>query len=95
MKIYIDKEYKCHAQNDGTLTEVETAFFDGKCAEFIDGYVFVPSGSVWIRENGEECPGELAVPWKDPNKLDKAQREYEKQLLAEYAEALKTVGVTL
>ena len=95
MIIYIDKNYKCHTNNDGTMLEVETPFFDGKCAEYIQGYIFVPSGSVWVRENGEEYHGEVAVPWKPYAELDRAQRAYEKQLLAEYAEALKVLGVTV
>lgn len=38
MRIYIDEEYKCHVTNDGTMREVETDFFNGKCPEYIEGY---------------------------------------------------------
>lgn len=89
MKIYIDSEFKCHAINtDNTFQEVETSFFDNKCTTFIEGYRFVPEGEVWIREDGVVFSGEMVAPWKDWNELNDAQREYEKQLLAEYAEAL-------
>ena len=42
--IYIDNDYKCHTSNDGTMREVQTDFFDGKCQIFIEGYRFIPSG---------------------------------------------------
>ena len=93
MRIYIDTEFVCHITDDGTMTAIETDFFDGKCDAYIEGFRFVPSGSSWTREDGEAFCGEMIAPWKPYSELDAAQREYEKQLLAEYAEALKTVGV--
>lgn len=33
MKIYIDSEYHCHVTDDGTMTAVETDFFDSKYKE--------------------------------------------------------------
>ena len=51
--IYIDSEFKCHSVNDGTMTAVETDFFDGKCPAFVEGYRFVPTGETWTREDGE------------------------------------------
>ena len=95
MKIYIDSEFKCHVTNAENLTAVETDAFDGKCDAYIEGYRFVPSGESWERSDGFVFHGEMIAPWKDYNELDAAQREYEKQLLATYAEALKTVGVKL
>jgi hypothetical protein len=91
--IYIDSEFKCYVSDDGTMTAVETDFFDGKCDTFIEGYRVVPAGESWTRSDGVVFYGEMVAPWKDYNELDAAQREYERQLLAEYAEALKTVGV--
>lgn len=93
--VYIDSEFKCHAVNDGTMTAVETTFFEGKCDAFIEGYRFIPSGENWKRSDGVVFHGEMIAPWKDYSELDAAQREYEKQLLAKYAEALTIVGVTL
>lgn len=95
MKIYIDAEFKCHITDDGTMTAVETSFFDGKCAEFIEGYRFVPDGAEWHREDGSVFHGEMIAPWKDYSELDNAQRAYERQILNEYAEALKTLGVSV
>ena len=88
MKIYIDSEYKCHLINDGTMTEVDTTFFDGKCDAFIEGYRFVPSGESWAREDGTIFTGEMVAPFKDYSELDEAQRQYEKELLSETQEAL-------
>lgn len=82
--IYIDSDYKCHVSNDGTLTAIETDFFDGKCDAFVEGYRFVPEGESWAREDGEVFQGEMAAPWKDFDELDNAQREYERKLLEEY-----------
>lgn len=93
--IYIDSEFKCHTVNDGTMTAVETDAFDGKCAAFVEGYRFVPNGESWTRSDGVVFHGEMISPWKDYAELDNAQREYERQLLAEYAEALSVVGVNV
>lgn len=82
--IYIDSEFKCHVADDGTMTAVEADFFDGKCDTFVEGYCYNDSKG-YVQ----------TYPWKPYNELDAAQREYEKQLLATYAEALKTVGVEL
>lgn len=71
--IYIDLENKCHVTDDGTMTAVETDFFDGKCDTFIEGYCYE------VRENGTAI-----YPWKPYSELDAAQREYERQMLAEY-----------
>lgn len=82
--IYIDSEYKCHSVNDGTMSEIQTDVFDGKCDAFIEGYCYE------AKENS------VAIyPWKDYNELDAAQRDYERNLLAEYAAALETLGVSV
>lgn len=85
MKIYIDADFKCHTANDGTMTEVQTDFFNNKCKIFIEGYRFVPSGSTWTREDGVVFAGEMVSPWKSYDELDAAQREYEQ----EFVEAAK------
>lgn len=87
-KIYIDFDYKCHVTNDGTMREVETDAFDGKCDTFIDGYRFVPNGESWTRSDGVVFHGEMVSPWKDYFELDHAQREYEKEKLADAENAL-------
>ena len=89
MKVYIDKNFKCHATNtDGVFREVETDFFNGKCNAYIEGYRFVPAGEIWMREDGTVFRGEMVAPWKDYAELDSAQREYELQQLAQYEAAL-------
>ena len=93
--IYIDSEFKCHVTADGTMLGVQTERFDGKCDAFIEGYRFVPTGLSWTRSDGAVFHGEMISPWKPYAELDNAQREYERQLLATYEEALKTVGVKL
>ena len=93
--IYIDTEFKCHITDDGTMTAIETDFFDGKCDAYIEGYRFVPDGEVWEKEDGSVFRGEMIAPWRDYAELERAQMAYERQLLAEYAEALKVLGVTV
>lgn len=92
-KIYIDSEFKCHVADDGTMTAVETSFFDGKCDSFIEGYRFIPSGESWTRSDGEVFTGEMVCPWKDYFVLDGMQRAYELGMLAEFTEALRIMGV--
>ena len=91
MMIYIDSEYRCHTSNpDGTFREVvlsegAEAFFVNKCTTFVEGYRLKPEGETWVRDDGEVFSGsEMITSWKDYKELDAAQREYERQMLAEY-----------
>ena len=93
--IYLDSDFKCHVANDGTMTAVETDFFDDKCAAFVEGYRFVPEGKSWTRSDGEVFHGEMIAPWKDYNELDSAQRKYERSLIVDMRNALNKLGVTL
>lgn len=99
-KVYLDQDFKCHTVNDGTMSEVETGYFDGKCDSYIEGYRFVPTGENWIREDGEIFRGEMIAPWKDWRQLDEAQRGYEREQytameaeLADARAALEILGV--
>lgn len=94
-KIYIDSDFKCHITDDGTMKSIETEAFDGLCDGYIEGCRFVPAGECWTRDDGSVFFGEMITPWKNSTELDELQREYEKHLLSEYAEALKTLGVTV
>lgn len=88
--IYIDSDYQCHtADPDGAFRKVETDFFKGKCDAFIDGYRFVPVGESWTRSDGEVFHGEMIAPWKPYFELDSAQREYEREQMADMETALK------
>lgn len=93
--IYLDSDFKCHISGDDTMTAVETAAFDGKCHAYIEGYRFVPSGQAWVREDGAIFAGEMVAPWKPWDELDEAQREYERQLVAEYEAALSEIEAAL
>lgn len=84
MKIYIDKEFKCHTVNDVTMRSVDNSFFDGKCDEFINGYCY------------DDSNGYIQVyPWKPWSELDAAQREYELEQLAAYEQALSEIEMEL
>lgn len=86
--IYLDSEFRCHITDDGAMIAVETDFFDGKCDAFVEGYRFVPSGESWTRSDGVVFYGEMVAPWEDYAELDSAQREYERERLADAENAL-------
>lgn len=104
MRIYIDNEYKCHVSNDGTMREFDLPFFDGKCAEFVEGYRYVPSGERWTRKDGQTFKGEMIAPFRDYSQIseiqsavDRAQTQSQ-QTINEYEQALTEIenalGVT-
>ena len=93
--IYIDSDFKCHVSDDGTMTVVETDFFDGKCDAMVEGYRFVPAGQSWTRSDGAVFRGEMIAPWKPWEELDAAQRAYERELLRQYEQALADIEVAL
>lgn len=96
MIIYLDSDFKCHAfQNEHTILSVETSFFYGKCAAFIEGYRYVPHGEEWVRPDGNTFCGEMIAPWKPWEELDAAQREYERELLVQYEAALSEIESAL
>ena len=66
MKIYIDSNYRCYTEPAEGRQEQETSFFDGKSKRFIEGYRFVPSGEVWIRNDGVQFTGEMISPIENP-----------------------------
>lgn len=90
MIIYIDKEFKCHAEGGDGRTKVESGFFDNKCQEFIEGYRFIPSGEKWVRDDGKEFRGEMVSPFKDLTNLIMAQLNYE---MSDAISALGVLGV--
>lgn len=96
MKIYIDNEYKCHVSNDGNMREFDLPFFDGKCAEFVEGYRYVPSGETWTRADGEVFRGEMIAPWRDYAILAELQALYEEEQAkqADMQAALAILGVS-
>lgn len=102
MTIYIDTDFKCHTSPGNGLVEVETAFFDGKCVAYIEGYRYVPAGQTWTREDGTVFTGEMVSPWKPWEELDATQRAYERERAAaleaqnaEYEAALSEIETAL
>ena len=93
--IYLDADFKCYLENDGTRMAVETDAFDGKCDEFILGYQYVPKGYTWTRDDGEAFTGEMVSPFTDFQPLDEAQRNYEQEQLAQYEAALAEIEKAL
>jgi hypothetical protein len=97
MKFYIDTELKCHIDNpDGAFREFHDPFFDSKCQTVVEGYRYKPEGENWTREDGAVFSGaKMIAPWKDYSELDAAQREYERQQIAEYEKALAEIEAAL
>ncbi len=78
MIIYLDKEFRCYTkENINTVKSVEADIFDGKCAAFIEGYRYVPSGQSWTRNDGMVFTGEMITPIKDYSILESVQKLYE------------------
>ena len=63
--IYLDNDYICHLENDGTMQEVPTDVFDGMTDEEIKGYRFIPFGQEWTRNDGIVFTGIMIAPHKD------------------------------
>ena len=84
MKVYIDKDFKCHISEGDGFRPVEVIDFDGKCSAFIEGHRYVPSGESWTRHDGVVFSGEMRSAWKDYAELEAVQRDYERNLIAQY-----------
>lgn len=69
MTIYLDSDFCCHLENDGTMTAVETDVFDGKADAYIEGYRYVPEGEVWTRSDGVEFYGLMIAPAKNYDRI--------------------------
>ena len=95
MTIYIDSDYKCYVSDAEGRRAVETDFFDGKCAEWIESFRFVPAGETWVKENGEMFRGEMIAPWKDLGEAYAAQAAYVTAQNAQYEAALTEIEAAL
>lgn len=93
--IYIDSDFRCHVSDDGTMTAVETDFFDGKCATFIEGYRYIPAGKSWTRPDGVVFLGEMIAPWLDWQGLGEVQLAYEREQYTAMAAELKDMRAAL
>lgn len=92
MTVYIDSDFRCHMSDTGWLIPVETAFFDGKSARYIEGYRYIPDGESWTRSDGTVFAGEMIAPAEDSRLLEAAQAAYE-EAQAENADALAALEV--
>lgn len=95
MTIYIDSDYKCYASVADGRRAVETNSFDGKCAEWIERYRYVPAGETWVRGDGEVFTGEMLAPWKDLGEAYAAQTAYVAAQNAQYEAALTEIEAAL
>lgn len=84
--IFLDSDFCCHANNDGTMTETQTDVFDGLCAGAIEGYRFVPAGESWARSDGQVFHGPFIQPCKPTEVIDGIQRQHEADEAAHLAE---------
>lgn len=85
MTIYIDKLGHCHTEYTDGRQAVEDEFFNGRPPEVIEGYMCT------LGVNGER----MIAPWQPWEQLDAAQREYERQQLAQYESALSEIETAL
>lgn len=90
MTIYIDSDYKCYTADADGRRAVETDFFDGKCAEWIESFRLVPAGETWTREDSEIFTNMMA-PWKDLSAAYTAQADYLAQQNRQYEAALTAI----
>ena len=96
MTIYIDSDYKCYVSAAEGRRAIETNEFDGKCAEWIESFRFVPADETWTREDGEEFAGaEMISPWKDLGEAYAAQAAYVTAQNAQYESALAEIEAAL
>lgn len=95
MTIYIDSDYKCHVSAAEGRRAIETDAFNGKCAEWIESFRFVPAGETWTRGDGEVFKGEMVTPWKDLSEAYAAQAAYVTAQNAQYEVALTEIEAAL
>ena len=95
MTIYIDSDYKCHVSAAEGRRAIETDAFNGKCAEWIESFRFVPDGETWTREDGEVFKGEMVTPWKDLSEAYTAQTAYLERQNKQYEATLSEIEVAL
>lgn len=86
MKIYLDSEFMCHTSNDGVMLEVDAPQnFEGLCTNVIECMCYIPDGMQHVKSDGEVIHGAFIQCVGD---ADSAQREYERQKLADAENAL-------
>ena len=95
MTIYIDSNYRCYVSAADGRREIETDAFNGKCAEWIESFRFVPADETWTRGDGEVFTGEMLAPWKDLGIAYVAQMAYITSQNKQYESALTEIEAAL
>lgn len=94
MIIYIDNDYKCHVSDAEGRKAIETTYFDGKCAEWIESFRYVPKGETWTREDGEVFTN-MVSPWKELREAYAAQTAHVTAQNTQYEAALTEIEAAL
>ena len=94
MTIYIDSDYKCYVSAAEGRRAIETDAFNGKCAEWIESFRFVPADETWTRGDGEVFTN-MVSPWKDLGEAYAAQTAYVAAQNAQYKAALTEIEAAL
>lgn len=94
MTIYIDSDYKCHISAAEGRRAIETNAFNGKCAEWIESFRFVPADETWTRGDGEVFTN-MVSPWKDLGNAYAAQTAYVTAQNTQYEAALTEIEAAL
>lgn len=85
--IYLDEDYRAHAEQDAGTTRMpwgdSGGFFAGKCDSFIEGYRVIPNDETWTREDGIAFSGLMITPAVNPAVLQAAQAEADRQTIAD------------
>lgn len=95
MTIYIDSDYKCYVSAAEGRKAIETDAFNGKCADWIESFRFVPAGETWIRDDSEVFNGEMMAPWKDLSNAYAAQTAHVTAQNTQYEAALTEIEAAL
>lgn len=95
MIIYIDADYRAYTEPEDGRAAVETSAFDSMPAPVIECHRYIPEGKTWISQDGLEIHGEFIQMCVSKQELDAAQREYERQQLADMAAELADARAAL
>lgn len=95
MTIYLDSDFRCHLQDDGTRMAVETEAFEGKCEAFVSAYHYIPSGYSWQHQSGIIYNGLAIIADADYSVLARIQEQYEydQEQSVDMQNALEILGV--
>ena len=61
VRVYLDSDFRCHAEDGEGRIPFDTDFFIGR-EELIPNYRAVPFGATWTRSGGETFAGEMIAP---------------------------------